>query len=52
MPDVTINLWTLILGGASGVAAVLGARVGNRLVMGAVLGAATAVILTIGRGFI
>ena len=52
MPDVTINLWTLILGAASGLAAVLGAKVGNRLVMGAVIGAATAVILTIAKGFV
>jgi hypothetical protein len=52
MPDVTINLWTLILGGASGLAGVLGARTGNRLVMGAVLGAATAVVLTIAKGFV
>lgn len=52
MPDVTINLWTVILGAASGVAAVYGARLGNRLVMGAVFGAATAVILTIARGFV
>ncbi|MCT8328535.1 hypothetical protein [Albidovulum sediminis] len=52
MPDVTINLWTLVLGAASGLAAVLGARTGNRLVMGAVIGAATAAILTIARGFI
>jgi hypothetical protein len=51
MPDVTINLWTLVLGAASGLAAVLGARTGNRLVMGAVIGAVTA-ILTIARGFI
>jgi len=52
MPDVTINLWTVILGAASGIAAVYGARLGNRLVMGAVFGAATAVILTIARGFV
>ncbi len=52
MPDVTINLWTLILGAASGLAAVLGAKVGNRLFMGAVIGAATAVILTIAKGFV
>jgi hypothetical protein len=52
MPDVTINLWTLVLGAASGLAAVLGARTGNRLVMGAVIGAVTAAILTIARGFI
>lgn len=51
MPDVTINLWTLILGAASGLAAVLAAKLGNRLVMGAVAGAATAVILTIARGY-
>ena len=51
MPDVTINLWTLILGAASGGAAVFGARQGNRLVMGAVIGAATAMILTFARGY-
>ena len=51
MPDVTINLWTLIVGAASGVAAVFGAKTGNRLVMGAVLGAMTAAILTIARGY-
>jgi hypothetical protein len=51
MPDVTINLWTLILGGASGLAAVLGARRGNRLVIGTVIGAVTAVILTFARGY-
>lgn len=51
MPDVTINLWTLILGAASGLAGVLG-RMGNRLVMGAIIGAVTAAILTIARGFI
>ena len=52
MPDVTINLWTLILGAASGLAAVFGARGGNRYVMGAVIGAVTALILTIARGYI
>ncbi|MDZ4085313.1 MAG: hypothetical protein V4720_11830 [Pseudomonadota bacterium] len=51
MPDVTINLWTLILGAASGLAGVMAAKFGNRLVMGAVAGAATAVILTIARGY-
>jgi hypothetical protein len=51
MPEVTINLWTLILGAAAGVAGVLGARFGNRLVMGAVSGAVTAVVLTIARGY-
>ena len=51
MPDLTINLWTVILGAASGLAAVFGARAGNRLVMGAVIGAITAVILTIARGY-
>lgn len=51
MPDVTVNLWTLILGAASGLAAVFGARKGNRLVMGAVIGAATAAILTFARGY-
>ncbi|MFP5481159.1 MAG: hypothetical protein ACLGIE_15950 [Alphaproteobacteria bacterium] len=52
MPDVTINLWTLILGAASGLAGVLGAKGGNRFVMGAVFGAVTAAILTIARGYI
>ncbi len=52
MPDVTINLWTVILGAASGLAAVFGARKGNPFVMGAIFGAVTAVILTIARGFI
>lgn len=52
MPDVTINLWTLILGAASGLAGVLGAKAGNRYVMGAVFGAVTAAILTIARGYI
>jgi hypothetical protein len=51
MPDVTINLWTLILGAASGLAAVLGARTGNRLLMGAIIGAVTAAILTFARGY-
>jgi len=51
MPDLTVNLWTLILGAASGLAAVLGARTGNRLVMGALIGAVTAVILTFARGY-
>ncbi len=52
MPDVTINLWTLILGAACGVAGVLGGRVGNRFVLGAVFGAAAAIILTIARGYL
>ena len=52
MPDVTINLWTLILGAVSGIAGVMGARFGNRLVIGAVFGAATAVILTLARGYV
>ena len=52
MPDVSINLWTLILGAASGLAGVLGAKGGNRFVMGAVFGAVTAAILTIARGYI
>ncbi len=52
MPDVTINLWTLILGAASGLASVLAARGGNRLVVGALVGALTAAILTIARGYI
>jgi len=51
MPDLTINLWTVILGAASGLAAVLGARTGNRLVMGALIGAVTAVILTFAKGY-
>ncbi len=51
MPDVTINLWTLILGAGSGLAAVLGAKAGNRLIMGAIIGAITAAILTIARGY-
>ena len=51
MPDVTINLWTLILGAASGLAGVLGAKGGNRFVMGAVFGAVTAAILTIADSF-
>ena len=51
MPDVTINLWTLVLGAASGLVGVLGTRLGNRLVMGAVMGAVTAAILTIARGY-
>lgn len=52
MPDVTVNLWTLILGAASGAAAVFGARKGNRLVMGAIIGALTAAILTFARGYV
>lgn len=51
MPDLTINLWTVILGAASGLAAILGARTGNRLVMGALIGAVTAVILTFAKGY-
>ena len=42
----------LILGAASGLAGVLGAKGGNRFVMGAVFGAVTAAILTIARGYI
>lgn len=49
MGEVTIHVWTLILGAAAGLAAVAGAR--NSLVMGAVIGAITAVVLTIARGF-
>ena len=52
MPDITINLWTLVLGAASGVAAVAGSRFGNRFIMGALIGSATAVVLTIARGYV
>jgi hypothetical protein len=51
MPDLTINLWTVIIGAGSGLVAVMGARGRNRLLMGAALGAATAVVLTIARGY-
>jgi hypothetical protein len=51
MPDVTVNLWTLILGAVSGLTAVLGARTGNRLIMGSVIGAVSAAILTFARGY-
>ena len=51
MPDVTINLWTLILGAAAGLAGVMGARFGHKLVMGAVSGAVAAVVLTFARGY-
>ena len=51
MPDVTFNLWTLILGAAAGLAGVLGSRYGHRRVMGAVFGAVTAVVLTFARGY-
>ncbi|WP_167851024.1 hypothetical protein [Tabrizicola caldifontis] len=48
---MTINLWALILGAASGLAGVIGSRYGHKLVMGAVSGAVAAVVLTFARGY-
>ncbi|WP_168161493.1 hypothetical protein [Oceanicola sp. S124] len=50
--SVTISLWQLLVGAVCGVLAVLGARGSSRLVVGAVIGAAVAVLMDIARGYL
>ncbi|WP_163851042.1 hypothetical protein [Pseudooceanicola aestuarii] len=52
MGSLTIDIWTLIVGALAGLVAVIGARGGNRIVIGALLGAVTALVLQILRGFL
>ena len=52
MLDQSINLWTLVIGAVSGLVAVAGAKGRNRLVIGAALGAVTALVLQLLRGFL
>ena len=52
MGSVTISVWTLLVGAVAGTAAVLGARGRNRLIQAALIGAATALVMSILRGFI
>ncbi|MGI3165881.1 hypothetical protein [Pseudooceanicola sp. 200-1SW] len=49
--DVTISLWQLLVGAVCGLVAVLAARGGSRLLIGAIVGAAVAVLMDIGRGY-
>lgn len=51
MGSVTISLWQLVVGAVCGLLAVLAARGGSRLVIGAIVGAAVAVLMDIARGY-